>query len=46
MGISHRCKSLGQATFTQAELELCKRGNDYAEKTYLGKLTRSQVRLD
>ena len=42
-GISHRCKTIGQASFTAEDIELLRRGNDYAEKTYLGRLTRAQV---
>ena len=42
-GISHRCKSIGQATFTPEDMVLLRRGNDYATKTYLGRLTRAQV---
>eukprot|EP01047_Picozoa_sp_COSAG01_P083829 COSAG01_NODE_17716_length_1129_cov_2.769903_1_plen_231_part_10 len=42
-GISHRCKTIGQATFTAEDVALCILGNDHARKTWLGKLTRAQV---
>jgi hypothetical protein len=42
-GISHRCKTIGQASFTPEDIELLRRGNDYAEKAWLGRLTRAQI---
>ena len=41
-GISHRCKTIGQATFTAEDIALMRKGNDFAEKSWLGRLTRAQ----